>query len=72
MVRRPLREVSFPLGLLGVGVVDRGGSSKDPADRVAVEPFLDNFPNPFNMASWSDTRRWVYGGRNESGGDFNP
>jgi hypothetical protein len=49
MLRRPVREVGFPPGLLGVGVVDRGGSSGHPADKVAVEAFLVNLPNPFNM-----------------------
>jgi len=52
IVRRPVRDVGFPSGFPGVGVMDRGGSSV-PAESVAEEAFLVNFPKPFNI-SYSD------------------
>ena len=49
IVRSPVREVGFPSGLPGVGVTERGGSSV-PAERVAEEAILVNFPKPFNIS----------------------
>ena len=48
IVKRPVREVSFPSGFEGVGVTERGGSSV-PAERVAVEAFFVIFPRPLSM-----------------------
>lgn len=49
IVKRPVRDVGFPSGLAGVGVVERGGSSV-PAESVAVEAFLVIFPSPLSIA----------------------
>ena len=48
IVRRPMRDVGFPSGFLGVGVMDCGGLSV-PAE-VAKVAFLLNCPKPSNVS----------------------